>query len=149
MMQEISNSLNTEAVRLLAAIFKNSRHKPRARRWNFEEKFWLCPYISVAQNPIFFYRLYSLFHQDAPCNPSSIPLILGPASIPMFFMHFVALCRICQKKTGTIFSCFMKCRSERKSSFLWRPNFHNRSSLSEYFIFRNLSFSNGPVNLVM
>jgi len=40
--QEISNSLNTEAVRLLAAIFRNSRHKPRARRWNFEEKFWLC-----------------------------------------------------------------------------------------------------------
>jgi hypothetical protein len=37
-MQEISNSLNAEAVRLLAAIIRNSRHKPRGRRWNFEEK---------------------------------------------------------------------------------------------------------------
>ena len=129
MMQEISNSLNTEAVRLLAAIFKNSRHKPSARGWNFGETFWLCPYISLAQNPIFFSRRYSLFHQDATCNPSSIPLILGPASIPMFYMHFFALCRICQKKTGTIVSCLMKCRSDRMPSFLWWPNFHNRSSL--------------------
>jgi hypothetical protein len=38
LMKEISNSLNAEAVRLLAAIFRNSRHKPRGRRWNFEEK---------------------------------------------------------------------------------------------------------------
>jgi len=32
MMQEISDSLNVEAVRLLAAIIRNSRHKPRGRR---------------------------------------------------------------------------------------------------------------------
>jgi len=38
LMQGISNSLNAEAVRLLAAIIRNSRHKPRGRRWNFEEK---------------------------------------------------------------------------------------------------------------
>jgi len=38
LMQEISNSLNAEAVRLLAAIIWNSRCKPRGRRWNFEEK---------------------------------------------------------------------------------------------------------------
>ena len=38
LMQEISNSLNVEAVRLLAAIIRNSKHKPRGRRWNFEEK---------------------------------------------------------------------------------------------------------------
>jgi hypothetical protein len=37
MMQEISNSLNAEAVRLLAAIIRNIRHKLRGRRWNFEE----------------------------------------------------------------------------------------------------------------
>ena len=37
-MQEISNSLNADAVRLLPAIIRNSRHKPRGRRWNFEEK---------------------------------------------------------------------------------------------------------------
>jgi len=38
LMQEISDSLNAEAVRLLAAIIRNSRCKPRGRRWNFEEK---------------------------------------------------------------------------------------------------------------
>jgi len=37
LMYEISNSLNFEAVRLLAAIVRNSKHKPRGR-WNFEEK---------------------------------------------------------------------------------------------------------------
>jgi hypothetical protein len=30
--------LNAEAVRLLAAIIRNSRHKPRGSRWNFEDK---------------------------------------------------------------------------------------------------------------
>jgi hypothetical protein len=30
--------LNAEAVRLLAAIIRNSRHKLRGKRWNFEEK---------------------------------------------------------------------------------------------------------------
>jgi hypothetical protein len=37
-MQVISNSLNVVAVRLLAAVIRNSRHKLRGRRWNFEEK---------------------------------------------------------------------------------------------------------------
>jgi hypothetical protein len=32
LMQEISNSLNVEAVRLLAAIITNSKHKPKGRR---------------------------------------------------------------------------------------------------------------------
>jgi hypothetical protein len=40
-------------------------------------------YLSIAHNPIFFLRHYSLFHKDTPCNPSSIPFILGSA-IPMF-----------------------------------------------------------------
>jgi hypothetical protein len=38
LMQEISNSLNAEAMSLLAAIIRNSGHKPRGRRWNFEDK---------------------------------------------------------------------------------------------------------------
>jgi hypothetical protein len=37
LMQEISNSLNADAVRLLAAVIRNSRHKLRGRRWNFED----------------------------------------------------------------------------------------------------------------
>jgi len=86
LMQEISNSLNAEVVKLLAAIIKNSRNKPRGK-WNFEKKKKkkkrLYLYLSVAHNPIFFLRRYSLFHKDAPCNPFSIPFILGPA-MPMF-----------------------------------------------------------------
>jgi hypothetical protein len=38
LIQEISNSLNVEAVGLLAAIIKNSKHKLRKRRWNFLRK---------------------------------------------------------------------------------------------------------------
>ena len=38
LMQETSNCLNAEAVRLLAAIIRNIRHTPRGRRWNCEEK---------------------------------------------------------------------------------------------------------------
>jgi hypothetical protein len=38
LMQEISNSLNADAFRLLAAIIRNSRHKPKGRRWSFKEK---------------------------------------------------------------------------------------------------------------
>jgi len=77
LMQEISYSLNTEAVRLLAAIIRISRHKPNGRRWNFEETFWLCLYLCVTQNPISFFRRSSLFYQDATCNPSSIAFLLG------------------------------------------------------------------------
>ena len=79
------------------------------------KKVWLCLYLSEAPNAIFFFTPYSLFHQDAPCNPSSILYILGLASIPMFFMHFIILCRKCLKKTGTVVSYLIKCRSERMS----------------------------------
>jgi hypothetical protein len=42
LMQEISNSLDAEAVRLLAAIIRNSTHKLRGRSWNLEEKKFGC-----------------------------------------------------------------------------------------------------------
>jgi len=50
----ISNSLNAEAVRLLAAVIWNSIKKPSGKRCNFEEKRSLCFYLIVAQNPTFF-----------------------------------------------------------------------------------------------
>jgi hypothetical protein len=40
--------------------------------------------LSVVGNVINFFRCYSLFHQDEPCNPYSIPFGLGLASIHMF-----------------------------------------------------------------
>jgi hypothetical protein len=36
LMNDISASLNTESIRLLKGIFRNSKHKPKGRRWNFE-----------------------------------------------------------------------------------------------------------------
>jgi len=62
LMEEISNSLNAEAVRLLAAIFRNSKHKPREGGGILRKKFWLCLYLSVVQNAILFFIHYSLFH---------------------------------------------------------------------------------------
>jgi hypothetical protein len=38
LMEDISNSLNVEAVRLLPAIIRHSKHKPKGRKWNFEDK---------------------------------------------------------------------------------------------------------------
>ena len=114
--QEISNSLNAEAVTLLAAIIRNSRHKPRGRRWNFEDKTLALSLLK--RSPILFFRCCSLLHQDEPCNPSSILFILGQTSIPMCWIHFTAFCRICLRKIGTVVSCSMKCRSERKSGLI-------------------------------
>jgi hypothetical protein len=38
LMQSISYSLNVVALRLLAAIIRNSKHKLKRRRWNFKDK---------------------------------------------------------------------------------------------------------------
>jgi len=36
--EDIPTSLNAEGIRLLKGIFRNSKRKPKGRRWNFEEK---------------------------------------------------------------------------------------------------------------
>jgi hypothetical protein len=38
LMLKLSKSLNAQAVSLLAAFFRNRRHKPRGSRWNFKVK---------------------------------------------------------------------------------------------------------------
>ena len=80
-----------------------------------KKKFWLCLYLIVAQNPTSFFRHYSLFHQNAPCNPTlnTVPFRTGINT--HFFMHFVTLCRKFMKKTKTVVSCFMQFRSESMS----------------------------------
>ena len=83
-----------------------------------KKTFWLCLSLNVAQNTTLFFRLYSLLHQDEPCNPSSILFMLGGASIPMCWIHLAAFCRICLRKIGTVVSFSMKCRSERKSGLI-------------------------------
>ena len=36
--EDISASLNAEGIRLLKGIFRNSKRKPKGRRWNFKVK---------------------------------------------------------------------------------------------------------------
>jgi len=60
LMQEILNSLYAEAVRLLATIIRNSRHKPRGRRWNFEEK--ILTLSLFKRSPKSYILLQMLFH---------------------------------------------------------------------------------------
>jgi hypothetical protein len=38
LMENLSSCINVEATRILAAIFRNSQHRPKGRRWNFDEK---------------------------------------------------------------------------------------------------------------
>jgi hypothetical protein len=38
LMEDLSSSFSVEAARFLAAVFRNSWHRPKGRRWNFEEK---------------------------------------------------------------------------------------------------------------
>jgi hypothetical protein len=35
-MQSLSSSFSLEAARFLAAVFRNSRQRPKGRRWNFD-----------------------------------------------------------------------------------------------------------------
>jgi hypothetical protein len=74
-MREISNCLNAEAVRLLAAVIRNSRHKLKGKRWNFEDK--ILALSLLMHSPKSYTLLQTLFHQDKTCNPSSILFILG------------------------------------------------------------------------
>ena len=70
MMQEISNSLNAEAVRLLAAIIRNSRHKPRGRRWNSEEK--ILALSLLKRSPKSYILLQTLFPLPSGCTLQSL-----------------------------------------------------------------------------
>jgi hypothetical protein len=56
LMQEISNSLNAEAVRSLAAFLGIVDTSQGKGGRILKKKFWLCLYLSLAQNPIFFFR---------------------------------------------------------------------------------------------
>jgi hypothetical protein len=103
LIQKISNSLNAEAVRLLAAVIRIVDTSQGEGGGILKKKFWLCLYLSVAPNPIFLYRRYSLFHQDALHNPPSIPFNLGLASIHIFN----ALCHSLQKMSEKDRYCWL------------------------------------------
>jgi hypothetical protein len=88
LMTEISNSLNAEAVRLLTAIIRNSGHKLRGRRWNFEDKILALPLPKLS--PIYMCLMY----------------------------YFAILCRKCLRKISIVVSCLMKCQPERMSGLI-------------------------------
>ena len=70
LMQEISNSLNAEAVSLLAAIIRNSRHKPKRRRWNLEEK--ILALSLLKRSPKSYMLLQTSFPLPSGCTLQSL-----------------------------------------------------------------------------
>ena len=113
--EDIPTFLNAEGIRLLKGIFRNSKRKPKGRRWDFEEKCWLCPFLNAVQNSTPTCDYCSLFHLDAPCNPYSILFTLQQTSMPMCSVHSSTICRNCLIEIGTVVCCLMKCQSERMS----------------------------------
>jgi hypothetical protein len=59
LMRDISNSLNAEAVRLLAAIFRNSKHKTKGRRSNLKDK--ILAQSLLKHSPKSYVLLWTLF----------------------------------------------------------------------------------------
>jgi hypothetical protein len=59
LMDSLSYSFSAEASRFSTAIFWNSRQRPRARRWNFEDKVLALCSLNVAQISISFSLHYS------------------------------------------------------------------------------------------
>jgi len=55
--EDISTSLNVEGIRLLKRIFRNSKRKPKGRRWNFEEKMLALSLLKRSPKSYSFLRL--------------------------------------------------------------------------------------------
>ena len=55
--EDISTSLNAEGIRLLKGIFRNSKRKPKGRRWNFEDKILALSLLKRSPKSYSFLRL--------------------------------------------------------------------------------------------
>ena len=55
--EDISTSLNAEGIRLLEGIFRNSKCKPKGRRWNFEDKMLALSLLKRSPKSYSFLRL--------------------------------------------------------------------------------------------
>ena len=55
--EDISTSLNAEGIRLLKGIFRNSKCKPKGRRWNFEDKLLCLSLLKRSPKSYSFLRL--------------------------------------------------------------------------------------------
>jgi hypothetical protein len=54
---DISTSLNAEGIRLLKGIFRNSKRKPKGRRWNFKDKMVALSLLKRSPKSYSFLRL--------------------------------------------------------------------------------------------
>jgi hypothetical protein len=61
--EKLSSSLSVEACRLLAAVIRNSRQKPKDRRWNFEDRVLALALMKCSKSYILLQTLFP-FHQD-------------------------------------------------------------------------------------
>jgi len=108
MMEDISTSMNAEGIRQLKGIFRNSKCKPKGRRWNFEDKMLALSLLKCSPKSYSFPQV--LLPLPARCTMQSI----------LQTIHFVAginahVFGALQQyliETNTVFSCLMNCQSE-------------------------------------
>jgi hypothetical protein len=70
LMEDISSSLNAEGIGLLEGIFGNNKHKPKGRRWNFEDKILALSVLKRSPKSYFFLRV--LLPLPSRCTSQSL-----------------------------------------------------------------------------
>jgi hypothetical protein len=56
-MENLSSSFSVKVARFMAAMFRNSRHKPKGRRWNFDEKVLALSLLNSLKGRNIFFHL--------------------------------------------------------------------------------------------
>jgi hypothetical protein len=87
LVKNLSSSFSIEAARFLSAVFRNSRQRPKGRRWNSDEKVLALSLLIIVPNLIPFSIHYFPSHPDDPCNLSCILFHLGQASMLTCSVH--------------------------------------------------------------
>jgi hypothetical protein len=69
--EKLSSALSVEAGKLLAAVIRKSRQKPKGKRWNFEDKVLAVALMKRPKSYILL-QTHFPFHLDEPCSPFSV-----------------------------------------------------------------------------
>jgi hypothetical protein len=95
LMENLSSSFNLEAARFFAAMFRNSRQRPKGRRFNFDDK--VLDLSLLKHRPKSYILLGTLV--PLPSSRSLQPILntvhLRRASMLTCFVHSSSLCRKC------------------------------------------------------
>jgi hypothetical protein len=67
-MENLLSSLTVEAASSLAAIIRNSRQKPKCRRWNLEDKVLALFLLKHSPKSYILFQALLPSHLDKPCN---------------------------------------------------------------------------------